>query len=826
MAPAALTRRTLLAALLVAALSVPAVADTLSSGWIALGSGTQTPYYIRTTSVPGPTVMITGGVHGNEPAGASAANQIRTWSITKGTLIVVPFCAPQALDANTREIPGEGNLNRNFPGVGDPITATTGSTAAALWAFARQAVPEWHIDMHEGIGIAGDEASTSVGSSIIHMNEKVTNAQVTKMLTAVNAGITDPAKKFSDLGSTGPIDTSFARATVTFLGTRGMIVETTSTDQTLPLRVNQHRTAVSQFLMDQGMIAGAFGGPRNGVIDEFTYDEPEGTKLTQAGNSLPNGAVWDTSPYATRTLGGMLQIQRTQSGTSVTSTGVLGGGEVRVRRAGEVGNVATDIGEGFATMVVDGWDFRSTQVGETISFGFRNAVSPTAEDTAHIVLKRTGLDEVSILGQGFGTGAAYIATQARFHAVQSTPVQFVLQLNKRTNLDGTPLVSGASAGGFYRVYYQTLGQDYVEVGSGAAVRQDRNGNHLSMRISGSIGASGGSFNVDRTAFSSTLPGLLIPASAPGVVNLMCTTGTLTQGRAGFPFLSGTTRLEKTGAGTMVLDAANILTGSTTVLAGRLQLANSLALRASRLVPLSGGTVTLAAGLQTIVGGLAADAGGLVDVGSGMMIIASGLTPAGLVSAIQAGRGDGSWNGTRGITSTAAAQALSQSIPRTVGWLDNGDGSVSVAYAAPGDTNLDLNVDILDAANFLAGGRFDSGLLATWNEGDFTYDSVADILDAAELLSTGLYDVGSYNLSAGAATDVIAVPEPAPSLVGLACAAWGGVIACRRSRARRERFRNEVVIATHFSTRYTDDRIRRILAKKIPDMLDGRLHVWL
>jgi ribonuclease Z len=45
-------------------------------------------------------------------------------------------------------------------------------------------------------------------------------------------------------------------------------------------------------------------------------------------------------------------------------------------------------------------------------------------------------------------------------------------------------------------------------------------------------------------------------------------------------------------------------------------------------------------------------------------------------------------------------------------------------------------------------------------------------------------------------------------------------------ARRERFRNEVVIATHFSTRYTDDRIRRILAKKIPDMLDGRLNIWL
>ena len=45
-------------------------------------------------------------------------------------------------------------------------------------------------------------------------------------------------------------------------------------------------------------------------------------------------------------------------------------------------------------------------------------------------------------------------------------------------------------------------------------------------------------------------------------------------------------------------------------------------------------------------------------------------------------------------------------------------------------------------------------------------------------------------------------------------------------ARRDRFHNEVVIATHFSTRYTDDRIRSILGKKLPDMLDGRLQIWL
>jgi ribonuclease Z len=45
-------------------------------------------------------------------------------------------------------------------------------------------------------------------------------------------------------------------------------------------------------------------------------------------------------------------------------------------------------------------------------------------------------------------------------------------------------------------------------------------------------------------------------------------------------------------------------------------------------------------------------------------------------------------------------------------------------------------------------------------------------------------------------------------------------------ARRDRFQNDVIIATHFSTRYTDDRIRRIIDRKLPDMLGGRLKVWL
>ena len=258
-------------------------------------------------------------------------------------------------------------------------------------------------------------------------------------------------------------------------------------------------------------------------------------------------------------------------------------------------------------------------------------------------------------------------------------------------------------------------------------------------------------------------------------------GTQTQTQAGYPLLSGTTPVEKTGAGTLVVDQVNTLTGATTVQQGTLQLANGSALGGSRIVPVAGGAVTLTPYLETTVGGLAPNAGGLMDVGNGKVTVVSGLAATDLVTAIVAGRADGSWTGTSGITSSVAATDVASSVPRAVGWLDNGDGLVTFAFAAPGDTNLDWSVDILDAANFLAGGKFDSVTPATWNEGDFGYDGVVDMLDAADFLSTGLFDAGAYNpLPSSSGGGIAAVPEP---MAWPLVSAVFGMIAARGVRRR-------------------------------------------
>jgi ribonuclease Z len=45
-------------------------------------------------------------------------------------------------------------------------------------------------------------------------------------------------------------------------------------------------------------------------------------------------------------------------------------------------------------------------------------------------------------------------------------------------------------------------------------------------------------------------------------------------------------------------------------------------------------------------------------------------------------------------------------------------------------------------------------------------------------------------------------------------------------ARADRFENEVIIASHFSTRLHPDQIQKIVEKRLPDSLRGRMKIWL
>lgn len=230
--------------------------ETLSSGVLAKGTRWETAFYRRDSGVDGPVVLVTGGIHGNEPAGARAAEQIRHWPVNKGRLIVVPRANIPGLKAGTRHLPGESkplhNLNRNFPKTGGEFVAR-GVLAAALWEFVESSRPDWLIDLHEGIDFHQIN-SESVGSSIIDVKGEAAESVVPRMLEVVNAEIPDPRKKLVRLRY--PVNGSLARAVHERLQAVSMILETTSKDQPVSTRTRQHRLMVHTLLGQLGMIDG------------------------------------------------------------------------------------------------------------------------------------------------------------------------------------------------------------------------------------------------------------------------------------------------------------------------------------------------------------------------------------------------------------------------------------------------------------------------------------------------------------------------------------------------------------------------------------------
>ena len=235
--------------------------ETSQKGVIGKGKAWETPFFVRDTGVEGPAVMVVGGMHGNEPAGAVAAEQLRHWPLVKGRLVVVPRANVLGLAENTRYIPGapesRRDLNRNFPG-DDLADGTRGEIAAALWKLVRDHDPDWVFDLHEGHHFnrshqPKEGKSKSVGSSVLHYPSEQIDPLAKRMQAAANATVTDPDRKFT-LPSRGTKKTGLVNAAVTLLDKQGMILETTFNYQRLPIRTKQHRAMMSVALRHVGLI--------------------------------------------------------------------------------------------------------------------------------------------------------------------------------------------------------------------------------------------------------------------------------------------------------------------------------------------------------------------------------------------------------------------------------------------------------------------------------------------------------------------------------------------------------------------------------------------
>jgi predicted deacylase len=151
----------------------------------------------------GPTVGVSGVIHGNEPTGTEIILElyraIQPMRL-RGRLLLLPVSNPRAYAANRRCTPIDDlNLNREFPG--DPKGTYTQQLAHAIAKEFLEKI-DVHIDFHSGtdrptvdyVYIWNDEAlSRSFGSKVLYRpqigREGTIYAGTTRSVTAEKRGI-------------------------------------------------------------------------------------------------------------------------------------------------------------------------------------------------------------------------------------------------------------------------------------------------------------------------------------------------------------------------------------------------------------------------------------------------------------------------------------------------------------------------------------------------------------------------------------------------------------------------------------------------------------
>lgn len=110
----------------------------------------EIPIIVERAEVPGPTVLITAGIHGDEINGVEIVRQLIARKISRpkrGTTICIPILNIFGFLNANRAFPDGRDLNRIFPGT------KTGSLASRVaYHFSRKILPHAHfcLDFHTG----------------------------------------------------------------------------------------------------------------------------------------------------------------------------------------------------------------------------------------------------------------------------------------------------------------------------------------------------------------------------------------------------------------------------------------------------------------------------------------------------------------------------------------------------------------------------------------------------------------------------------------------------------------------------------------------------
>jgi predicted deacylase len=227
----------------------------------------------------GPTALVFGGVHGDEPEGQVAAlNLARSTRVedVPGRLIVVPCASPEASRAYTRLWPSGANLNRSFPGApdGPPDEQLADFITRFLFPLA-----DIVVDMHSG----GRSALCPPWSEMHWVDDAEQRRQMVEGMLAWN---TDVHFIYVDIAGTGLLVGEAER--------QGKIVVSTELGGGGHVTAATHRIAASglaNVLRHFGVLAGEVQTRENLGLAPATI-----VRATELENYLlaPDSGLWET----------------------------------------------------------------------------------------------------------------------------------------------------------------------------------------------------------------------------------------------------------------------------------------------------------------------------------------------------------------------------------------------------------------------------------------------------------------------------------------------------------------------------------------------------
>lgn len=208
------------------------------------GTSAQTPYFVKSGEEKGPTIVVIGGLHGDEPAGYLAARELKKWTITRGQLVLVPDANALAIKRNARFV--GRNMNRLFPG--QPKGDAMQRLAAQIWDLIKRSKPDLVLTLHESRGFHSVEPSR-YGQTFTY-DFPVLSPRFGKVLARVNAGLTVPKHRFSLF--VAPFPTCPTYVTTKYLRVPATSIETA---KPLPLatRVSYQLAALRAFFDEFGL---------------------------------------------------------------------------------------------------------------------------------------------------------------------------------------------------------------------------------------------------------------------------------------------------------------------------------------------------------------------------------------------------------------------------------------------------------------------------------------------------------------------------------------------------------------------------------------------